>query len=424
MRKYLCLDTGYCVTQCAALSEDGKNSVLYFTPWATRAGKYAEYSIGKYFPNIEKVYEFEKYLDEGLKEGNCIVNFAVENNGLIGWLRDKYPDASIVGSGNGSILEDDRVKLKKCIEAFGLQTQKYDVVFGLKDLREYIKKNPKRYIKINRFRGDCESFFAKDYDTVKIKLDKLQVVLGPHADDNNPKTAFPFICEESIDSEIEVGCDLFFSGSDYIRPYLYGYEISKGPYIGRIVDELPIALQETMDCFAPLLEKFKWRGPVSTEEKVVSKDENYFLDICSRLPSPLSVAYPHLIKNWAEAIYLIGKGEEVEFDIDYKYVAVCPFRDVDAREDFVRVNIKKGHEKDCSLLMACGDEKGGLYAVKGLEEVGAAIALGNSVDEVIKKLEENAEYIENPGMDKDVIFGIGDKMKEIIAKGEEVGINF
>lgn len=418
--RFLVYDTGLFVTQAAALADNGKNEVKYVTNWQTRFPRYADHSIGKYFPGLKKEYSFWDWVEWA----DCIVCFDVAFNDAIAWLRKKYPDKSIVGSGDGHALEDDREKLKKCIEVFGLQMQKYDVIYGLKDLREYIKKNPKRYIKLNRFRYDAESFFAEDYDTVKLKLDKLQVVLGPHAEDNNPKEGFPFICEEVIDSEVECGCDLFFSGNDYVRPYLYGYEISKGPYIGRVADELPVALQETMDCFAPLLSKLGWHGPVSTEEKIISRDENYFLDICSRLPSPLSVAYPHLIRNWSDAIYLIGKGEDVEFDIEAKYVAVCPFTDEDAREDFVRINIKKGREKDCSLFMACGDEKGGLYAVKGLEEVGSAIALGNSIDEVIDKLEKNAEYIDSPGMDKDKIVGIGDKMKELIEKGEAVGITF
>lgn len=426
MRTYLCLDTGYCVTQCAALAEGGKNRVLYFTPWATRAGKYAEYSIGKYYPNIEKIYDFEKYLDEGLKEGNCIVNFAVENNGLIGWLRDHYPKSSIVGSGWGQVLEDNRIKLKKCIEALGLPQNHYEIIYGVDNLRKYLKEHKEIYVKINRFRGDLESFHSKNYELVKCKIDKLQTVLGPHGEDDTPETGFPFICEDKIETDIEIGFDGFFNGTDYVEPCFWGIEYEKGPYAGIacMFDELPEPLQETMTAFIPILQRFKYRGPISTEERIVSLKEHYLIDVCSRLPSPLSLLYPKVIKNYADAIYQIGKGEDVEFDIPYKYVTAYPFKDMEARDGYVPIEIKKGGEDKVSALMCCGDVEHDLWAVQGLEEIGCAIAYGDDLNKVFGDLVKNSEYIDTPDIEKTGVNHIEDEFKKIIKEMKEVGIDF
>jgi hypothetical protein len=421
MIKFAVYDTGLFVTQAEALSEGGKNEVRYVTNWGTRFPKYADHATGKYLGNIKKEYYFAKLV----KDSDALVNFDVAGQDWIGFLRELYPNKSIFGSGYGCVLEDDRLFLKKVQKEAGLPVQEYDVVYGVKNLREYLQKHDEIYVKFNKFRYDMESFFAKSYDSVKLKIDKLALSLGPHADDDDPKNGFLFICEKKIEGgKIESGFDGIFNGTEFVSPCFCGVESNKGPYFARVFeyDELPDPIYETMEALTPILREFNYRGCVSTEEVIIDEELHYLLDFCGRSPSPLGVLYPKVIKNYAEAIFKVGKGEDVRLDIPYKYVAAFPFNDEDAREDFVRVNIEEGHEDGVSLLMGCGDKDGGHFAVKGLEEIGCAIGYGDTFDETFDMLKKNAEYIDSPQIEKGGIDHIDEKFKEIFKKGEEAGV--
>ena len=74
------------------------------------------------------------------------------------------------------------------------------------------------------------------------------------------------------------------------------------------------------------------------------------------------------------------------------------------------------------MFSPVGNEKGD-YAVCGEDHVAVVIAGGDTVDEVIKGLYKNADAVDSCDMDKKPLKDI-EKIKEIIEKGEEVGISF
>jgi hypothetical protein len=59
---------------------------------------------------------------------------------------------------------------------------------------------------------------------------------------------------------------------------------------------------------------------------------------------------------------------------------------------------------------------------QGLPEIGAVVAIGNSMDECIEKVKKYAEQIS--GYRIDIKVGSIDNMTETIAKGEKLGIKF
>ena len=412
MIKFLVYDFGLYVHQAEALADGGKNRVKYYTPWPGREPHYKDYCIGKNFGHLEKELYFEKFIDWA----DAIIFFDVSGNSYCDFLRKKYPEKSVFGCGLGEQLENDRVLLKEWCAEFDLQVSKYEVVKGVTKLKELLKKtNGGKYVKMNIFRGDMESFLAPDFATADSIIDQEVVPhLGMHKED------YDFVVEDLIDTDVEIGFDGFFNGKNYIQPYFVGYEYSKGLYIAHVTDKLPIAIQETMESFIPLFTKMNYRGAISSEEKVVSKNENYFIDGCMRLPNPLSALYPVMIGNWAEAVYKIGKGEDVELDIKHKYVGAFPLMSLYAKENYVKVDIKDLSK--ARYQMCCGKGKD-VYAVPGWEIVAIVVAGGDSVDEVISKLKENVKYVDGHGVDKDPVNGI-DVIKDIIKNGEKVGIKF
>jgi hypothetical protein len=390
-----------------ALSDGGKNDVKYHTFYNYR---YEDYAIGKGYGHLDKILYFFEWLDWA----DLVVDFDVRGNDLIGWIRDNFPEKSTFGSGWGCKLEDDRLMLKDFIKSFGLPIQPYVHVKGITNLREHLKKNPKKYVKLNIFREDMESFYAEDYDSIEMTLDQIADAFGPH------KETYDFIVEDLIETDVEIGFDGFFNGVEFLKPYLIGYEIGKNLYIAKAVDELPPALEETRVAFTPLLQKLDYRGPISWEEKIISQKEHYILDWCSRLLHPGSLLYTEHIKNWADMVYQCGLRKNVRIEYSNNYVGAFCLKSSKAINQYIKVNIED--ETKVKPNMVVGNKKGN-YATKGEDHVAVVIASGDSVEEVLEQLHENAEGVEGDGIDKDPLKGIDDIL-DVIEEGEEVGIEF
>jgi len=418
--KFLVHDLGIFLEQANALAEGGKNEVIYCTPWASAYPKFADFCIGLDFEHVRKADKHGNPLLfwDWVEWADCVVSFDVHQNDELAYIRNKYPNKSTWGSGLGERLEADRIALKQWIKAIGLPMQKYAVVEGLTKLREYIKTNPDKFVKMNIFRGDMESFHAKDAEFNDLQFDKMAVAYGPK------KESIKFMVEDMIDTDVEIGYDGFFNGMNYADKCFVGYEFHKNAYLAKVTDfeDLPDQIYETMDAFTPVLQKLDFRGALSTEEKIVSKTEHYFLDICSRLPSPLSQLYPVMIKNWAEVVYKFGLKQDVELDIENRYVGAIALESEYAKDNFLRIDVDKKNRDKIRFQSACMNA-GKYYAVKGNSNVCVLVAGGDSVDDVLSKLKDYAKLVDGHGIDKDDVNGM-DVMKEIIEKGKQVGIDF
>ncbi len=412
--KYLVGDLGLFVSQASALSDNGKNEVIYTTNWASAYPKFENFAIGKNFDYLRKELRFWDWVDWA----DCIVFMDVHQGDIVSYLRKKYPNKSIFGAGEGSKLEEDRWLLKKTLKEIGLPLHKAVKIIGITNLKKYLKDNPNVYVKMNIFRGDMESFHAKDVERAELRLDKLALLYGPL------KEECVFVVEDPIDTEVEIGFDCLFNGTNFGDKCFLGYEYHKNLYVAKVtnVKDMPVPLKETMDKFTPVLSKYKYKGAISSEEKILSPTKHYFIDITCRMPAPLSAGYPEWIKNWAEVVYKVGKGEPFSLNIPYKYVGAIALDSELAKDDYLRIDIKKEYRDRVKYRTVCASQDK-YYAVKGTEAVCSLVAGGNSVDEVLSKLKESAKFVDADSLDKDDVNGM-DIVKDVIAKGEKLGIPF
>lgn len=412
--KILCIDQGIFVELCNRLADGGKNEVRYYCNWQKSQPQFSEYAPGTGFEYLKK----EKYFWDSVDWADLIVNFDVLDADIITYLRKIHPNKSIFGSGQGERLEHDRWKLKKLIASMGLPLQKTYHIIGVSKLREFLKTHNDVYIKINIFRQDIESFYAKDFIAIEQRLHSIDMCFGPLAD------TIEFVAEECIKTDVEVGVDTFFNGNDYTDKSFMAYEYHKSYYIGKVIQtrDLPEPLKETMKAFRPILQKMDYRGALSTEEKIVSLKQHYFLDICSRMQSPASAGYVEWIKNFTEVIYKIGRKEKVNLDIPYKYVGAVFLDSKRGRTEYVHIDVKKEDRDKIKFFSAC-QVQDKYYGVKGSETLAVVIAQGNSVDEVLKGLQKNAELVNADDLNKDIMQQI-DGIKKVIADGQKIGIQF
>lgn len=397
-----------------ALSQKGKHEVTYFTNWQKSQPQHSDYAPGENFDYLKK----EKYFFPFVEKMDCLVNFDCFDQDMFEFLKKVYPNKSIFGSGKGEILEADRWKLKKLLQSLGLPMHKAYHIIGISRLRKFLKDSPDKFVKTNIFRQDCESFYAKNYKFVEQRLNALEVKFGSLSD------TIEFIAEEPIKTDVEIGFDGFFNGNDYIDKCFIAYEYHKQFYLGMQVDynKIPKCLKETMDRLKPTLQKMDYRGALSTEEKIKSQKEHYFLDICSRLQSPASAGYGEWIKNWPEVVYKIGKKEKVSINCPYKYVGALFLETDQAKDECVYIDVKPENRDKIKLISACkhGDD---YYAIKGCKTVAVVVAQGNDWKKVIEDLKKNCDLVDADGLNKDVSDQLK-KIEEVIKNGEALGINF
>ena len=413
--KIVCLDNGLYIPQCEALSDGGKNEVIFCTPWGKPFPTIEDKMKGYGYGNLNKQLGFWDHVEDA----DMIVNFDVSNNDAIRHLRKVYPDKSIIGAGKGEKLEHDRVFLKQWLEHLGLPVGPYKVIKGMTALINYLKKNPKKYVKNNIFRDDTESFFFESWENDKQILEERAMTYGMLKEEE------VFIVEDPIEVACQSGIDMFFTNGEYV-PFSWGFEISKNLCVNKVVtdlDEVPDCLRNNFEPLAPLMKRMDYRGPISTEDRVVSKDKSYLIDFTARIPAPMGQMYPVFINNYAEAMYKIGKNEPIEIECDHDYIGSFALSSEHALSHNVKLIIDADHMDDVRPQMVAQNEEG-LWAVKGNSVVYCLVAGGKSPEEVLKKLKEAAGYVNAYSLDKEPVDGI-DKQFEGALKGlKSVGIKF
>lgn len=406
--KILVPDYGLALEHAIKLADDG-HEVYYWTQWSDAFPKFSNYApgIGYESRGLKKI----RYLFDYIDKVDLICFFDIGMGDLGEWL-DRNGHV-VYGSRNAERIENDRVLLKKLLEKAKLPVQNYKVLKGMPELTEYLKENKNKYVKVNTFRGDVESFHAPSYDKIKQYLDEINVALGPFADN------YDFIAEDFVEG-VEPGFDCFFTNGEFVKPYLWGIEQSKAAYIGKFVDKMPPALQESADKLTPILAKLDYRGAVSTEYKVTKDGTAYLIDICMRYPYPLSTAYTLAIENYSELIYKVALGEHVEIKPKAKYLGALPLSSKHADNHYVRLDFDEKLSKHIKTRISA-KYKGKYYAVKGMDTCYVCIDTNDDYMKIIKHLQSLAKECGGYGVDTDTAAGL-DKITEVVKEYSKYGL--
>ena len=430
---FLVIDAGIFTSMANALAMGGLNRVYYHVNWSGDAfPKLQDYSPGTGFEYLIKIKRLYTEIDfnapdaptvdeDGIKI-DCVVNFDVGRNDEIDDIRRRYPNLSVVGSGVGEILEEDRVGLKKICKRLGLDVNDYVVKKGIDSLAEYSKSNKDIYAKIDIFRQSMETIHISNFkDAEKDQIfEKLKVEFGPVFS----KTV-PFLVEKAIPSDVEGGFDGWFNPANgWMGKCFCGYEIAKGPYLTRVrdYDDLPLPIKKTMDSFIPVLNALDYRGFVSTEEKIMKDGKHYLLDWCSRLLNPGSALYPYAISNWDELNYNIGLNKPCIAKTEFKYYGALPLWSEEGKTQYVHIKVDKGYEKQILFMGVCSDGED-YYSIKGKESMVTLVSGSNSWQDVIEQLKELLDHVSFEGMEKSYASTL-DRFPKLIKEGAKLGLDF
>lgn len=261
-------DHGLFVDLSVRLAKDFKRVLYYcpsFDPWPSVNPTMIGYGL-EGIEVVQDPYEHLPYVDL------CIfpdVGFADIQEHMVDLGK------AVWGSRKGELLELDRELCKEVMEEIRLPVGKFQVVKGIKKLTEFLKKNKDQYVKISRFRGLGESFFAKDYKSIEPRLDKLAYDLGPIQELQE------FDCESALPDKVELGTDIYIVDGQYPSKSLMGWEIKDAGYCGLIkpLADYPKAMNKVTDALSPVMEDYGYRGFFSTEVRIGKDGKPFLIDM-------------------------------------------------------------------------------------------------------------------------------------------------
>jgi predicted RNase H-like HicB family nuclease len=386
-------DYGTFVGVAERLAKDfGK--VMYYSPWQSSFPKKGLTMIGEGLPGITRINSFFDHLDEAdmIVFPDCLdedLQERLEDEGKIIW-----------GSRRGNEMELDRIAIKEYMKKLGLPINPYKVVHGIKDLRTYLKEHKDIWVKINIFRADFETFFSKNYTFIESKLDEVEHRMGPLG------AITDFLCEDDLphDDYVEMAYDGYTVDGKYPTKTVSGIEIKDLGYIGVFTDyeKLPKCIKDFNAKLEPALKKYHYRNFFHPETRINSKGVGYMIDLAARAGSPPNEVY-QLYENYSDIIWEGAHGKCIDPIAPGKYFMEVLIHSSHAQRNWQNVQFIEKYKDNLKWRNVTVID--GKYQIVPqyveLPEIGAVVAVGNTIDEAKDKIHEICDeidgyYVETP----------------------------
>jgi hypothetical protein len=334
-----------------------------------------------------------------------------------------YP---VWGSKRAEDLETMRGLWLETAKDIGLPMPHTETVLGLDALRHYlyVHREEKKHIKISRYRGDMETWCAKDWLVTRNKLDALAYKWRAR------QNLITFYVQDDLDTDIEGGADTYFVG-DFPDELILGYEKKGQGYFGAVTkrSEMAPEIWHPSELLVPVLRRFGYCNFFSTEVRLVD-GESYLLDPCCRCPSPAGEEQLEMLSNFPDIVWHGANGVLVQPEWEARYCGGLVIGWAGEREAAL---LKVPEElRRWVKLYGCAyiDDAFVFPSTQDPEALGFVVGIGDTPEEVLDHLKEIrealsdqpvelqvepiADLITQIGQAKelDIEFGDGDKMPE------------
>lgn len=360
--------------------------VGYFCPWEDQFVRGTKVRIGHGIPGIERVLDFWGSLDDwdlfvfpDVNHGGLQVDLA-DNRGKRVW-----------GSRYGEDYELYRRETKELFSEYGFSIGDYAVIYGLSNLREYLKKHDNVYVKCSLTRGDFESFHAPNYEAVKHTLDRFAVMWG------EAQEYVEFIVEHAIIDAVEIGYDGYSVDGKFPSLACIGLEVKDKGYVGhmRPVAEQPEPILDVNRRMAPILAKDRYRNFFAVETRITKDGKPWVIDPCCRMGSPPGELLQNLYTNLHEIFWEGSGGNLVDPVPENEWGAELIIHASEADAQWMHIQVPDKYVRNVKLRNASqfGDKKCTMPQGHKLPEIGAVVATGSTMEEAFEKCGEIAKEI-------------------------------
>jgi hypothetical protein len=333
---------------------------------------------------------------------------------------------NVWGPRMGEDLELEREWAKKLFNKIGMPGnvlgEDYEIIKGFSNLRDYLKENDEKWVKVSRYRGSFETFFSPSYDYIEPRLDEIEYRLGKFKD------KLTFVVENNLPDHREVGIDGYNIDGQLPSKLLCGLEVKDESYIAcfKSLGDIPEPIIRFDKKIAPTLKKLNYRGFWSTEIRIAEDMEPHILDPCVRAGSPPSELYQEFFSNLPEIIWEGSQGNLIDpepidgakYGVEVKLVsnwAKKSFQDIRFPEEY-RQNVKLTcvMKDDDKYFVIPQDEENSLC--------GSVVGWGDTLHEAIDMVVQICKEIK--GHDLEARVASLEKAEEEIEKTKEIGLDF
>lgn len=398
---------------------DGFGRVLYFKHWTESYATPHAAKIGTGFSNVERVEKFFDIADS--PDVDLFIFLCVGMGDLVEYLRRRGKPTW--GAGHGEELEQCRWDARALHGRLGLPMQDAVLIYGLDNLRVYLKKNEDVYIKVSKYRGINETWHHWNYELSKARLDTMQADLGPLADEQE------FMVEQKIPTKIEVGIDDYNIDGEWpatamtgIEKKDCGYLITSMPYV-----DLPKPVKFVSDRLKPAMKQYKYRGNYHSEIRVGENDgKNYLIDNTARIGLPPMGLMQEMVMNWPEIMYHGANGELVDKKMDeskkygFEFILYSEF----AGDHWQGVQYPAESANNIKLYNSLFRRKTGFIVPDEdkMQCIGEVCGFGSTIKEAIQQAEKHADMIKGDRVE--VKTDLVPTMLDLLRENKKNGITF
>lgn len=368
--------------------------VLYHTAWEEGFSVLRDNVVGDGFDTVERCEDFWPLLDAG--EIDCVAFPDIQNGGLQLHLEKlKIP---VWGSRKADKMEWGRKFFKEMQKDLKMKIPVYRVIVGVANLRAFLKDNENKYIKWSKYRGEFETRKHINYPLSEQWLDWLEFRMSA------VKNIISFVVEDELETDIEDGMDTFCIDGKFPETVLHGLEIKDLGYLSVTTPykEMPKELTSVQEKFVPFLKENRYRNFFSTEVRIKG-GVPYFTDATLRQPSPAGECELELIENLGEIVWAGAHGELVQPKFTHKYAAEAIIKHKDDAETWRPIQVPDEVYQWVKLYRAFKNDDA--YQIvpmsPHMEEIGAVVGVGDTIEAALEHLKENVAAIKNNPIDVD-----------------------
>lgn len=320
---------------------------------------------------------------------------------------------AVWGHMGASDLELYRTRFLKMLADVGLPVAPSKTIKGLAALTEHLKTVDDRWIKINRFRENMETWHHIDYAHSEPMIEWLAVEFGGVADN------IVFVVQDPILHAQEVGYDGYCIDGQFPDKSFQGYEKKNQLYLGAWLDadEMPEEVTKVNQALAPLLEEMGYRNFIASEIR-----DKFFIDPTPRMAGQTQEHLLETCTNLPEIIRSGANGILVQPQFGAKFAAEATLHYTAGTDHWMVLNVPPEIRRWVKLYSYC--EQDGLYHFppKKNDELGVVIGNGDTIEEAIDHLKANLAALEKEPVSA-ATEGFVDLLKEI-EKAQADGIKF
>lgn len=300
------------------------------------------------------------------------------------------------GSRRGEELELYRGLCKEAMDKVGLPVHPWKSVRGMTALRAHLKAHDNQHVKLDKYRGMFETFKSEKYDLIAPKLDEIQSLMGPFAEE------LDFVVEDDLPDCVEVGLDCYTVDGEFPGATLAGIEVKDLGYVSQFKawDRIPEQVRGWFETMEPYFKQYGYRGFLSNELRIGRDKVPYMIDCCARAACPPNELYQEFYTNLAQIVYEGAGGVLVDPEPAGKWGVEIILKSEWAEKHWQPVEIPEEVRSFVKLFNPVKVD--GRYHVAPQEdelcEVGAVIGYGDTLEAALEMVDRVGEQVSGYGL--------------------------